>query len=497
MSNLLELTGLFLRLASQNQTGNAGTSNADQSDDVLVAAVNQSLNLNEQSRVTVLDTALSLMCFTAPQVFDSVIDYSVNTLVSVLSSSINCKVSRLGKAEVLRIGSSISAHDCVRVMESCADVLEKLTEHGTLYRSLLYTIVRVAVMTTRFQYSMQLTPSLNLQSTDERSHALSKLVHYIPKKISIDNQELQLRLLIWYLDPQTLVENISQLLQDVIGRPFICLNEELYEKIEWRSVIICLALSPLMFIETRALLHSWFLHSGLDSVLEFQTGLVSMLLDLLSRPMWWGLSTEVGSNLPFSHAYFLFNHQLIKTMTQPLSCGGFLELVHKIKDSVSHISMVDHKSTWAIAMNFPDWFYFAALLLSGKSFDKFEMLLNYVATGTIIRSTESQPGFKEAVKGACVVFYFTDIAERISGSIFETREIAVDFICQIKSKVVKYLIKCVDKLTKFEIDQKNGFLFKDLHRRMLRWRHQGKEFFHGYLDDTINTIASKLHCSSL
>ncbi|KAI3790069.1 hypothetical protein L2E82_02882 [Cichorium intybus] len=581
MSNLLELTGLFSRLASQDQTENAGTSNADQSDDVLVAAVNQSLNLNEQSRVTVLDTALSLMCFTAPQVFDSVIDYSVNTLVSVLSSSINCKVSRLGKAEVLRIGSSISALDCVRVMESCADVLEKLTQHGTLSRSLLYAVVRVAVMTTQFQYTVQLTPTLNLQSTDIRSHALSKLVHYIPKKVSIDNQELQLRLLIWYLVPQTLVENISQLLQDVIGRPFISLNEELYEKIEWRSVIICLALSPLMFIETRALLHSWFLHSGLDSVLELQTGLVTMLLDLLSRPMWWGLSTEVGSNLPFSHTYFLFNHQLVKTLTQPLSCGGFLELVHKIKDSAPHISMVDHKSTWAIAMNFPDWFYFASLLLSGKSFgtlqhtsscsstaawyiswildpigqtvptehlekvskmyksqtvqlwlkefqdsktvniqkntmfrritlgvligcydsineDEFEMLLHYVATGTIIRSTESQHiGFKEAVKGACVVFHLTDIAERISDSIFETREIVVDFICQIKFKVVKYLIKCVDKLIKFEIDQKNGFLFKDLHRRMLRWRHQGKYFFNGYLDDTINTIASKLHCSSL
>ncbi|CAH1425214.1 unnamed protein product [Lactuca virosa] len=130
MSNLLELTGLFSRLASQIETGNGDTNNADQSDDVLVAALNQSLNLSEQSRVRVLDTALSLMCFTAPQVFDSVIEYSVNTIVSVLSSSIECEVLKSDKSEVLRIGGYISAHDCVRVMESCVDVLGKLTEHG-------------------------------------------------------------------------------------------------------------------------------------------------------------------------------------------------------------------------------------------------------------------------------------------------------------------------------------------------------------------------------
>ncbi|CAI9286073.1 unnamed protein product [Lactuca saligna] len=588
MSNLLELTGLFSRLASQIETGNADTNNADQSDDVLVAALNQSLNLSEQSRVRVLDTALSLMCFTAPQVFDSVIEYSVNTIVSVLSSSIECEVLKSDKSAVLRIGGYMSAHDCVRVMESCADALGKLTEHGMLSRSLLYAVIRVAVMRTQFQYTMQLTPVFNVQSTEEMSHAhaLAKLVYYIPNMIPTNNQELQLRLLIWYLDPQTLLEDISQILQESIARPFICLNDELYEKIKWRSIIICLALSPLIFIETRSLLHTWFLHTGLDSVLKLQVGLVSMIPDLLSRPLWWGLSAEIGSKLPFSNAYFLSNHSLLRKFTEPLSCNGFLELVQNIKDSspqTNTISSLDHKSTWSIAMNFPDWFYFASFLLSGKSFDYlqqtssssaaaswyiswildpvtesvsgilaeklsklskplvinlstiriwlkefqevkaidiqknamfrritfgiligshasinedgFELLLHYVTTGIILRSTESQhTRLTEAVEGACSVFHLTDITERISDSICDTRENAVDIICKIKLRVVKYLIKCVNNLLQFQIDQNTLLLYKDLHRRILRWRNQGKDVFHGYkdLDDAINTISSKL-----
>ena len=56
---------------------------------------------------------------------------------------------------------------------------------------------------------------------------------------------------------------------------------------------------------------------GLASVLELQVGLVSMKLDLLSRPMRWGLSAEIGSKLPFSYAYFLFKHQLFRILAGP------------------------------------------------------------------------------------------------------------------------------------------------------------------------------------
>lgn len=141
--------------------------------------------------------------------------------------------------------------------------------------------------------------------------------------------------------------------------------------------------------------------------------------------------------------------------------------------------------------------------------DGYELLLHYVATGTLPRSTESQyAGLKherrnyefvnkstrkEPVTGACIVFHLTDIAEKISDSVFETQEIAVDFICKVKLKAVGYLLKCVKRLLQFNTDENDDFLSKDLHRRMLRWRHQGKDVFHGYkdLDHTITVIASK------
>ncbi|XP_071689345.1 uncharacterized protein [Rutidosis leptorrhynchoides] len=645
MSSLPEVTVLFARLASQIQNE---AINSDQSDDVLVTVLNQSLNLNEVPRVRVLDSALSIMCFTAPQVFDSVIDYSVNTLVSVLSSLIDCKVTRMDKKEIFRIGSSLSCRDCEGVMEACADVLGKLSEQGMYYRPILYSVVRLAAMTTQFRYIMRVTPVVDVQSTEGSHHAMTKLMHYIPKSISLEKQELELRLLSWSLDPQNLVKDVLQVLQDAIGRPFMCLSLELYEKLEWRSIIICLALSPLMFIETRALLHQWFLLTGLASTLELQVELVSMVLDLLSSPMKWGLSLEVGSKLPFSYAYFLYKHQLFRAFAGPLSLDGFLNLVHKIKKSISQTkkklkhsattSMVDHKAAWAMAMNFPSWFYFAALLLNGKNssdnffcrlhednqlqkslcsvaaawyiawvldpvdesasgllakkleklsttlinkhtsayeyrertssdeiklkkpkpndktndaFHKFqpfrlwleefetvdiknnvmfrritlgiligcsgsinddecESILHYVSTGTILHTKESRcaglkhkrrnfefidgSSLKEAVAGACTVFYLTDIAERMSDTIFETREVAVDFICSIKLRTVKYLLKCVKRLLEFEFHQNNDILIKDLKRRMLQWRYQGNDIFHGYkdFDDAINEIASKL-----
>lgn len=63
---------------------------------------------------------------------------------------------------------------------------------------------------------------------------------------------------------------------------------------------------------------------GLASVSELQTELASLVLDVLSRPMWWGISAEVGSKLPFAHAYFPYKHQLFATFAGPLSCEGFL-----------------------------------------------------------------------------------------------------------------------------------------------------------------------------
>lgn len=56
-----------------------------------------------------------------------------------------------------------------------------------------------------------------------------------------------------YLDPLTLKRDLLKIFQDIVERPFISLNEELHERMDWRYIIICLVLSPIMFIETTAL----------------------------------------------------------------------------------------------------------------------------------------------------------------------------------------------------------------------------------------------------
>ena len=62
--------------------------------------------------------------------FDSVIDFSVKTIVSVLSSSIACRALRFQNEQFLLVGSSISRHGCVELIEACKGVLEKLEERG-------------------------------------------------------------------------------------------------------------------------------------------------------------------------------------------------------------------------------------------------------------------------------------------------------------------------------------------------------------------------------
>ncbi|KAK3009698.1 hypothetical protein RJ639_014804 [Escallonia herrerae] len=596
------------------------------------------------------------MCFTAPQVFESSIEYLVKTIVTVLSSSVKCDVMRLGGEEILQVGGLIPSRDCVGVMEACADILGKLYGHGKLSCSLLYAVTRVAFSASCFQHASRSAPVLDVMSIGGWSPALSKLFFHFPKEICFENQEKPLRLLFWYLDPLILKHDLSQILQEAIKRPLLCVNMELYEKVEWRSMIICLVLSPAMFIETRALLHNWFLATGMASVLQLQIQLTSLVLDVISRPMWWGISAEVGLKLPFSHAYFPYNQKILRVLAGALSCGGLSQLVHSISK--------------AMAMNFPDWFYFASGLLfsektaqnslhsnctfgaaeteshfegppcsaaaryiawilnpigeshqdlladclnkiSGslvlKQFDKnkkapvsykkklkkpkfhneddtaleeygcqtirlwleefqdvynrycngivnssascksrtssgfalqqnvlfrrislgiligysnyvgeegCELLLHYAATGTILDSPDAQnPGLKhrnrdsdwqedsitsnknfsrkEAMAGACLVFDFVDVTESMSSTLFESEECAVDFICRVKLRAGKYLVKRVKQLIQLKIDEDDGDLVsRDLYSRLVRWKHQGQDVLQGYkdLDDAIDAL---------
>lgn len=87
MSNPPEITCLFSLLASQIEAGDTELNkNNNQSEeiDVLITSLNQSLNLGEISRVRVLDTALSLMCFTPSQVYRKPLTANIKTLIEVI-----------------------------------------------------------------------------------------------------------------------------------------------------------------------------------------------------------------------------------------------------------------------------------------------------------------------------------------------------------------------------------------------------------------------------
>lgn len=148
--------------------------------------------------------------------------------------------------------------------------------------------------------------------------------------------------------------------------------------------------------------------------------------------------------------------------------------------------------------------------------DGCELLLHYTATGTIFQSTntqsvglrhkrrnsELQEGFikwiencnrKEAEKGACLVFHLTDVTENMLASLCETEESEVDFICRVKSRAGKYLVKCVRRLLQLKVHE-DVLMKRDLHNRLVRWRQQGKDVLHGYkdLDEVIDAMSNTL-----
>lgn len=144
-----------------------------------------------------------------------------------------------------------------------------------------------------------------------------------------------------------------------------------------------------------------------------------------------------------------------------------------------------------------------------------ELLLHYGATGMLVQFTGGQSGMKdkksnhdrkkgliawaetytgkEATAGACIVFDITDITESISASMFESEECGLNFVCDMKLKVGRYLVKCVKRLLQLTQEKNSTQVnMKDLYERFLRWRHQGRDVFQNYreLDEIIDACAS-------
>ncbi|KAI9392848.1 hypothetical protein POPTR_006G144600v4 [Populus trichocarpa] len=617
-----EIMELFSKLAFELQTltHNSPINQEQQQQEFNDSSIDPSiskltLSLTHNPGVRVLDTALSLMCFKAPQVLDSVVEYSVKTIVSVLSSSICCEVFRFHNEEVLQIGSFISRGHCMELIECVFDVISKLKEHGMPIDLLLSAVVRVAASASCYKYLSPSMRVLDVKSIDGSITAISKLLCHLPMDFSLSNHEIPTR--------------------------------------------------------------------GLSSVVELLMELVSLILDVISRPTWWGLSLELGLKLPFSNSYFPYKSDFLRTLTGPFSYESFLQLVHMtrksaylhrelcdpaIKPSAVRVASIDHKSIWALAISFPDWFYFASVLLfsddknsqqniqvkcplgvpefgqlpasaaaatfiawilspvnksnqdalfenltklskcwnlkeissdnsqngmagykkklkkprfcdskedstlgnkydcqviilwlkqfqnimkhnetidelafcEAKSYallqqhdklfrriplgiltgssgyineDGCELLLHYAATGRILDSlgtentslkhvnyNSSGPedlfggiNKEEAVLGACLVFSLTDVVDRMSVSLFETEKTGEDFLCLVKLRAGRYLLKCIKRLTHFNVDEDGVPMLLDLQGRLERWRHQGKEVpeFHKDLDDALKGLSTE------
>ncbi|KAI3968421.1 hypothetical protein MKW92_053672 [Papaver armeniacum] len=378
MSRIEEITAILTEIACHLQSQQEDfTTNLTST----ISSLNQTLNLNTnegESRVRVLETTLSLMCFKTPQVFNLMVEDLVQTIVTVLKSSILCK------EEFLQIGSSISRFDCEELVKACLDIIGRLEEHhGTLSHMLFSAVLRVTAAASSHQILSPFPYIRSIQQCHQKNTSFSELHSLLPEEISISDSDIPLSLLVWYLDPLTLKHDISSILSESSTRPFLYLKTEMHERMRWRSIVLSLVLSPTTFMQTRALLHNWFLVMGSTYVLQLQIKVVLSVLDVLALPMRWGLSMEMGSKLPFSLAYFPHKQPLLLMLAGPVSCKTFLDLVQFVKelilqgddhsDLVSKRSsinarMIDHKSTWALLMNFPVWFYFSAsLLFTGRN----------------------------------------------------------------------------------------------------------------------------------
>ncbi|XP_074577434.1 uncharacterized protein LOC141833836 [Curcuma longa] len=387
-----EIVRIFAKIASRvhrfKGEGGAGD-NDDAETTAAISSLSASLGYDDDSGLRVLNAALSLMCFRDAELHRVRIECLVDSMISLLSSSISCKVLRtLGRKdeEFLGIGTSFSTRDCVSLIRVCADVLNCLSGHCGAGDShaLLYATIKAVISSSICQ---NLLPSSSIGSLEEKDlyfdlqTELSKLICNLSNETFNVGNKSQIRLLFWYLDPMILKKDISEILQECVRRPFLCLKKELHDRVSWRNVIICLVTSSTVFLETRAMLHRWFISTGLASSLNLKVGIVASVLDILSRPMWWQLPAEVGLKLPCSYAYFSNrHHELLAILTGQLSCKSFLQLVCYIKarvaslltsdNSCNHgnfVDLVGCNSAWAVLLDFPVWFYFAIALIFLKS----------------------------------------------------------------------------------------------------------------------------------
>ncbi|AQL02116.1 hypothetical protein ZEAMMB73_Zm00001d045353 [Zea mays] len=350
---LEDLTRVLAELASGLAQPPAGGGTFSSTDSLpasissLAAALNPSGDGAAASSGTgVLDAALSLMCFDPLEVNSARVNCLVRTLVSVLSASVSCCVVRPdGDAaeEMLCVGSSVSPLDCRELLRSCAALVEKLGDCGDRRHSydLLYAVVKTILLSPHYQC---LSPLPYYKEEEERvSHMgtiAAELINHSSDHILPSDHSIP---------PSRNMETVP-----LIPKTASC-------KISLFILYLC---------------------RGLGSVLELNNALVSSALDILLKPMSWGISIELGQRFPFSHAYFPSQQSdLLAILTGPLSYKGFLDLVSYISALV-HLDntrtrcssqknlqlqpskgLVKYNSAWYMIISFPIWFSYATALL--------------------------------------------------------------------------------------------------------------------------------------
>ena len=75
---------------------------------------------------------------------------------------------------------------------------------------------------------------------------------------------------------------------------------------------------------------------------------------------------------------------------------------------------------------------------------------------------------KEVEKGACLVFYLTNVVENMSVTLIDFEKNEIDFICWVKSKASTNLLKCFHRLLNLNVDEDYALMLQDLRNRLIR-----------------------------
>lgn len=139
-----------------------------------------------------------------------------------------------------------------------------------------------------------------------------------------------------------------------------------------------------------------------------------------------------------------------------------------------------------------------------------EMLLQYAATGKIMKSKEiwnstenncQGNARKWAISGARMVFDLLETVEDVSVLLFDCEDDRIDFVSQMKQKTGMFLIHCIRMLLKLEEEQIYAVateeLKLDLHHRLLKWKQQGRQVFEGHqeFDDFMDQFSKRFQFS--